>query len=81
MEFHEREAKQMLKRFLQRLVIKWYEKLGCREMDPTLFWTYHLFYSVPKDLDSKVVIAEINRINGEIQYVGDWTRENGFFIK
>lgn len=67
-----------MKKLLQRLAVKLYEKLGCREMDTDSFWHYHLLYSVPKEIDGKIVIAEINRITSEIEHVGDWSKTIGF---
>lgn len=68
----------MMRKMLQRLAIWFYEKMDCRGMDRNAFWQYHLLYSVPKIADSKIVVAEINRITNEIEYRGEWTHDWGF---
>ena len=67
-----------MKRLFQKLAIWFYEKMGCREMAHSDFWTHHILYSVPKEVDSKIIVSELNRVSGEIEHKGDWTRSEGF---
>lgn len=61
-----------MKHYLQKMAIWLYEKLGCRTMDKDSFWTYHVMYSAPKDIDHKIIIAKLNDHLNEapVSYVG-----------
>jgi hypothetical protein len=62
-----------MKKLLQRLAIWFYEKMNCRSVSNDKFWKYHMLYSVGKHNNEKIIIAELNRINNQMQLVGTFT--------
>lgn len=62
-----------MKKIFQRLAIWFYEKMDCRSLDRDNFWKYHMLYAVGKHNNEKVIIAELNRINNQMQLVGTFT--------
>jgi len=60
----------LMKLILQKLAIWFYEKMDCRNMHDSDFWSYHMIYAVGKQDDTKLIITELNRITGNLEYRG-----------
>lgn len=63
-----------LKFFLQKLAIKFYEKMQCRDLDTENFWKYHIMFAVGKKNNSKIIVAELERIQEHPM------KEKGYFV-
>jgi hypothetical protein len=70
-----------MKFLLQKLAIWFYEKMDCRSMHDSDFWSHHIFYAVGKQDDTKIIITELNRINGNLDYKGTVIGKGWFYYE